>query len=251
MLASLDPAAMGRARFVRHQKGPLRMRVEPTPLAHAAPSPATTTVVDLIRHADVHNPRDVFYGRLPRFGLSPLGRAQAAATATLLARDPLAVVYTSPLLRARQTAAIIAAAHPRRPLVRQSRLLLEVGSHWQGRATADLDAIGFNFYAHARETDETIPAVFARVARLVRLLVRRHPGEHVACVSHADPIAIARAGFEGLPLVVASIRNQPEYPAKGSITRLTFASGQDEWPIITYMVPDVALAGAASAVQEN
>ena len=194
------------------------------------------TTIDLIRHADVHNPGDVFYGRLPRFRLSALGQPQAAATAAWLARAPLAVVYTSPLLRARQTAAIIAAAHPDQPPVCRSALLLEVRSHWQGRPTADLDAIGFNFYDHALPEDETIPAIFARLERLVRRLLRHYPGQHVACVSHADPIAIARAGFEGRPLVVASIRQQPEYPEKGSITRLTFA-GPDRPLSVSYILP--------------
>jgi probable phosphoglycerate mutase len=197
------------------------------------------TTIDLIRHADVHNPSDVFYGRLPRFRLSDLGRRQAASTAALLAAAPLAAVWTSPMLRARQTAAIIAAAHPRRPPVHRSALLLEVRSHWQGRPTAELDTIGFDFYGHAQPEDETIAAVFARLERLVRRLLGRYPGGHVACISHADPIAIARAGFAGRALVVASIRNQPDYPAKGSITRLVFpATG--EAPRITYIVPEPA-----------
>jgi broad specificity phosphatase PhoE len=195
---------------------------------------ATETTIDLIRHADVHNPDDLFYGRLPRFRLSELGRRQAESTAVLLAAAPLAVVYTSPLLRARQTAALIAAAHPARPPIHQSSLLIEVRSHWQGRPTADLDAIGFDFYDRALDGDESIPAVFARMERCVRRLLRRHPGRHVACVSHADPIAIARAGFAGMPLVIASIRNQPEYPAKGSITRLTFTDPAGR-PAIRYL----------------
>jgi probable phosphoglycerate mutase len=192
------------------------------------------TTIDLVRHADVHNPDDVFYGRLPRFRLSRLGREQAARTAAALADLPVAAVYTSPLLRARQTAAIIAAAHPARPPLIRSRLLIEVRSHWQGRPTAALDAIGFDFYAHACDGDETIPEVFARLARLVRRLRRRHAGSHAVCVSHADPIAIAVAGFAGRPLVSASIRGRPDYPAKGSITRLVF-TGPDRPPAIAYL----------------
>jgi broad specificity phosphatase PhoE len=171
---------------------------------------AGRTVIDLIRHADVHNPGDVFYGHLPRFRLSDLGRAQAAAVAAALAAAPLAVIYASPLLRARQTAAIIAAMHPLRPPVRRAAGLREVRSRWQGRPTADLEAIGFDFYARAAPDDETIPAVFARMERLVRRLAARHAGQHVACISHADPIAIARAGLAGRPLVVASIRGQAD-----------------------------------------
>jgi probable phosphoglycerate mutase len=197
---------------------------------------AGETTIDLIRHADVHNPDNLFYGRLPRFRLSELGRRQATATADLLAASPLAAVYTSPLLRARQTAATIAAAHPARPPVVESRLLIEVLSHWQGRPTADLDAIGFDFYARTLDGDESIPAVFARMERLVRRLRRRYTGQHVACISHADPIAIARAGLAGMPLVSASIRGQPEYPAKGSITRLVFA-GPGDRPRILYLAP--------------
>ncbi len=43
--------------------------------------------------------------------LSMLGRAQAAATARRLADEPLAAVYSSDLLRARETAAAVAAPH--------------------------------------------------------------------------------------------------------------------------------------------
>ena len=60
-----------------------------------------------MRHGEVHNPRAIFYGRMPRFRLSEAGRRQAEAAADYLAGAPLAAIYTSPLLRARQTAAII------------------------------------------------------------------------------------------------------------------------------------------------
>lgn len=199
--------------------------------------PLAVTTIDLVRHADVHNPKDVFYGRLPRFRISDLGREQAAVTAALLAGAPVAAVYTSPLLRARQTAAIIAQRHPNRPPLRRATALIEVRSHWQGRPTADLDAIGFDFYGHARAGDETIAAIFARVERFVRRLLRRHAGAHVVCVSHADPIQIARVGFAGRPLVVGSLRGQADYPAKGSIARLRFRGPDDARPAGEYIVP--------------
>lgn len=41
------------------------------------------TTVWLARHGEVHNPKQVFYGRLPRMGLSPAGRRQAEALADL------------------------------------------------------------------------------------------------------------------------------------------------------------------------
>src|SRR5438094_9831085 len=86
----------------------------------------------LVRHTDVHNPRDVLYGRLPRFRLSDLGRKQAETTAQALAEEPIAAFYTSPRLRARQTTRILAMPHPD-AVVHITRLLDEVLTAWQGR----------------------------------------------------------------------------------------------------------------------
>src|SRR5205823_3943452 len=74
--------------------------------------------------------RNVVYGRLPRFGLSARGHEQARRVAACLADVPLAAIYTSPLLRARQTTAAIAADHA--VPVRRSALLLEIGTSWAG-----------------------------------------------------------------------------------------------------------------------
>src|SRR5262249_56679907 len=79
--------------------------------------PVTTTLY-FVRHTEVHNPRDLFYGRLPRFRISARGREQAERVADYLADEPIVAVYTSPLLRARQTAQVIAARHPGVPLRR-------------------------------------------------------------------------------------------------------------------------------------
>jgi broad specificity phosphatase PhoE len=195
------------------------------------------TTIDLVRHADVHNPRSLFYGRLPRFRISELGRQQAAAVATVLAREPVDAVYTSPLLRARQTAIVIAETHPSRPPLRRASALLEVLTHWQGRPSTELDAVEYDFYLHHRDGDETIAEVYARVERFLRRLLHRHAGGHVVCVSHADPIMIARVGLLGRPLVTASLRGQADYPAKASISRLRFAGPDDPHPTLEYIAP--------------
>ena len=51
-------------------------------------------------------------------------------------------------------------------------------------------------------------------------MLRRHPGQAVAAVSHGDVVAIARARFDGLPLALDSIRGE-YYPATASILRVT------------------------------
>ena len=60
------------------------------------------TVVHLVRHGQVENPRRVLYGRLPGYHLSLRGRAQADLLAAHFAGTPLAAVVASPLERAQQ-----------------------------------------------------------------------------------------------------------------------------------------------------
>ncbi|MCS3877530.1 broad specificity phosphatase PhoE [Gordonia amarae] len=65
----------------------------------------------MMRHGEVHNPEGVLYGRLPGFRLSDTGRVQARKVADALADHDIAAVFASPLQRAQETAAPIAAAH--------------------------------------------------------------------------------------------------------------------------------------------
>src|ERR1700674_4528238 len=65
-----------------------------------------------MRHADVENPQGVIYGHLPGFGLSQLGRAQAAAVGQSLRDSRVRRIVHSPLDRARETAEIINAELP-------------------------------------------------------------------------------------------------------------------------------------------
>ncbi|MGD9986503.1 histidine phosphatase family protein [Pseudonocardia sp.] len=72
---------------------------------------STRTLVHMLRHGEVHNPEGILYGRLPGYHLSERGRAQAETVAKTLVDNDVAVVVASPLLRAQETAAPIAAAH--------------------------------------------------------------------------------------------------------------------------------------------
>lgn len=71
----------------------------------------TRTIVHLLRHGEVHNPEGVLYGRLPGYRLSEIGQRQADLLAAHLAGRDIVHVVASPLQRAQQTAAPIAARH--------------------------------------------------------------------------------------------------------------------------------------------
>lgn len=66
------------------------------------------TIVHLLRHGEVDNPRGILYGRLPGFHLSELGIAMAKAAAEAVAERRITHVVSSPLERAAQTATPVA-----------------------------------------------------------------------------------------------------------------------------------------------
>lgn len=72
---------------------------------------AETTTVHVLRHGEVYNPEGILYGRMTGFGLSDEGKAQAEAVADALAGNDITLVVASPLQRAQETAAPIAARH--------------------------------------------------------------------------------------------------------------------------------------------
>lgn len=60
--------------------------------------------IHLVRHGEVYNPDGVLYGRLPGFHLSTLGATMAAAAAAQLTGHPITALFSSPLLRAQESA---------------------------------------------------------------------------------------------------------------------------------------------------
>ena len=73
-------------------------------------SESTETIVHLLRHGEVHNPSGVLYGRMPGYHLSELGRAMAQRVADVVGDRDIAHVVSSPLERAQETGAPLAAA---------------------------------------------------------------------------------------------------------------------------------------------
>ncbi|MBW3590204.1 MAG: histidine phosphatase family protein [Actinobacteria bacterium] len=61
------------------------------------------------RHGDVENREGGIYGHLPGFGLSSLGREQAAVLGRALSNYPVSAIYCSPLDRTTETAEIVGA----------------------------------------------------------------------------------------------------------------------------------------------
>jgi len=158
-------------------------------------------------------------------GLSELGQAQAARLAAGMRVYEVSAVYSSPLLRAHDTAAAIAGGIG--APVRLDPRLMEAGfGEWEGltraeaamRFPAQIERWHADPIAHRPPGGETIQALQARAMAAVAGVVERHRGETVAIVTHAGVIRAALCGLLELPLAV--------YPRlrleNASISRLLF-----------------------------
>src|SRR5215472_931639 len=168
----------------------------------AAASASTTAVVHLVRHGEVDNPRGVLYGRLPGFGLSEAGRVMAKTAADYLARRDIAVMRSSPLERAVQTAEPIAAEFDL-PIETDDRLI-EAANHFEGLrfAVGDGALRQPRYWLYLRNPfrpswGEPYAEVAARVLAAARDTAAAAEGHEAVCVSHQLPIWSARRSVEG------------------------------------------------------
>ena len=209
-----------------------------------ADSQILTTTISFVRHGLVHNPKDVYYGRLPRFGLSEEGRRQVEATAEYLARTPLAAVFCSPLLRARQTAQIILARHPGLKL-HTTMLLYEAHTPFDGQPRTMLTARQWDLYTGTGDGYEQPADIFQRTQRFVTLVRRRYPNQHTVAVTHGDIIEFMMLWATGLRILQTDLatilaHKQGNYPSPASISTFTYLTDQvDEVPKYEYVVPYV------------
>jgi broad specificity phosphatase PhoE len=159
------------------------------------------TVVYLVRHGHVENPRRVLYGRLPGYHLSSRGQAQADLLAGHFAEVPVAAVVASPLERAQQTAIPIAAAHGLE--VRTDLRLIETSNIFEGVA----GNVAWYILRHPRLwwklRDLRAPSwgernvdMVERVHAVVDAVREEFAGRQVVLVSHQAPIWVARLAFE-------------------------------------------------------
>jgi broad specificity phosphatase PhoE len=185
---------------------------------------AVATVVHLVRHGEVDNPRGVIYGRLPDYHLSPRGVLMAQAVAGFLARRDVTVLRCSPLDRAVETAAPIAREFGLEAVVDER--LIEPWNHFEGKrfGVGDGSLRQPEHWVHLRNPfrpswGEPYAEVAVRVMAAATDAARDARGHEAVCVSHQLPIWVTRRAVEGRRLW-----HDPRHRecALGSVTSLTF-----------------------------
>lgn len=158
-------------------------------------------MIYVARHGHVENPGNVLYGNLPGFRLSALGRSQALALGQRLARVRLAAVYSSPLERAVETAAIATA---RSPAIVPELVDWEPDPDWVGLPWSVIPTRYPQRWAEFRARPWLVGAP---AALALRRIAATHPGAGILVVGHQDPL---RAALQVLrPVPGSRLRDDP------------------------------------------
>ncbi|MBC3843735.1 histidine phosphatase family protein [Streptacidiphilus sp. 4-A2] len=154
-----------------------------------------------MRHGEVHNPEGVLYGRLPGYHLSELGKEMAERVADHLSGRDITHVVASPLERAQETAAPIAAAHGLDTAV--DGRLIEAENIFQGKTFGVGDGSLRNPGYWKYLTNPFRPSwgepYIEQVVRMMGALDAARDaarGHEAVCVSHQLPIWVTRSFTE-------------------------------------------------------
>lgn len=161
----------------------------------------TRQQIHLVRHGETSNLRGIVYGKRD-FGLTPLGWSQAETAGRYLSRTPGAVI-TSPVLRAKQTAQLVAEQSDYSlTLIDTDDRLTETTSIFDGARVPDVAAKASSWSRLLNPYRPSWNEEYAQVAARMQEAVTEAlllDYAHVVLVGHQLPIWIFRLALEGRP----------------------------------------------------
>lgn len=156
-------------------------------------------------------------GRRHDPSLAALGVRQAEATRDFLAVRPIDVCYTSPLLRAVQTAAAVAEPHQVATQPHEALVECDLG-RWDGQdwqSIRYLDAESYRKFRsnpakHGYPGGESFAQAQERMTAAVEELLKQHADRAILLVTHPVIASIYLAGLLGLSLAQARLMRLDE-----------------------------------------
>ena len=159
------------------------------------------TILVLVRHGETDwNRQRRFQGHADQ-PLNDAGRSQAGKLAHALRDEPVTALYTSPLMRARETAQILGVAFGLEVCTLDALLEIDVGA-WEGLT---IEQVRERYPGRADqnwrsgwEDGETYEELEQRVVPALIQLGSRHDDGRVLAVTHAGPLRAAIAASLGM-----------------------------------------------------
>ncbi|MGZ4761581.1 MAG: MSMEG_4193 family putative phosphomutase [Ilumatobacteraceae bacterium] len=166
-------------------------------MARPQHAPPPSTLFLLVRHGQTPTTGKVLPGRAAGLHLADAGREQAQAAAQRIAAlARVDAIYSSPLERARETAAPIGTARGLKVVVDKGLLECDFGDWTGGELKKLMKLAEWNTVQRAPSTfrfpgGESFTEMQGRMVGTIDRLRAAHNGGVVVCVSHADTIKAA------------------------------------------------------------
>ena len=165
-----------------------------------------SSTVHVLRHGEVENPNKILYGRQPGWYLSSRGQEMAATLGEWSKSIDLGALHVSPLQRAQETAAPIAAAH--NIAITTDERLIEAANIFEGKSFE----LGSGVLKHPSSWrhlynpwrpswGEPYVEQINRMLAAVFAAKNAANGKDAICVSHQLPIRILRSAIENRQLL--------------------------------------------------
>jgi broad specificity phosphatase PhoE len=161
----------------------------------------------LIRHAEVEAKYQRVFGGTIDMNLSPRGHEQAAALANWLKRQPLDIIYASPMKRVQQTLAPFANNGSPKPVIMPDLREVHFGD-WTGLGWDEVhEKFGISAFRWLEQLDsgaipnaETGANCRARIEPCLRSILQQSPRRNAAVICHGGVIRVMLASLLELPL---------------------------------------------------
>ncbi len=161
-----------------------------------------STRIHLLRHGEVHNPTGVLYGRLPGYRLSERGHAMAERVADTVKGRDITHLVSSPLERAQETAAPIAAVFGLEPVLDER--VIEAANVFEGLrfgmgdgALRKPSSWRHLYNPFTPSWGEHYTVIVERMLAAMSDARAKADGHEALVVSHQLPIWIVRSSVEG------------------------------------------------------
>lgn len=165
------------------------------------------TRVILIRHCEAEgNVKQIFQGHTDA-PITENGRRQLELLALRLRNTPIDVLYSSPLVRAYQTAEAVNQYH-NLPILQDAGLIELNGGEWEGvpwmelpEKFPDMEEIWWKTpYEFSPKEGESMREIYDRIWNTVIELVKTNPGKTIAVTSHGCAIRNFLCRAQGWPI---------------------------------------------------
>jgi broad specificity phosphatase PhoE len=161
----------------------------------------------LVRHGKPNNPRHIIYGRLPGFPLTEYGQEEVRLAGEYI-KDRLVgnpeVIFSSPLLRTKQTVQILSQIFPKAKVIFDKNIQeLDLG-WWVGKSEEELVRQGiWQVYLESPsslENGETFAGAQERIVSWFKKVVVGRKGKEIIVVTHKDLIRLLTLFLEKRPI---------------------------------------------------